>query len=150
MIVHRPATSDDLDFVIASWSSSYKTAHTAGLIHTDDWADVMHRQIGRVLERPDARTLVAFEKSDPDFLYGFISGDTSDAIPVVFYVYVKEAYRREKIGSGLFAALGVEPLHRFVYCCKTGVVTKLTHKIPNARFNNNEARFPKDARRDPL
>jgi hypothetical protein len=150
-ISHRPATTDDRRFIVAAWSSSYKTSHRAGMIHTDDWAGIMRTQIERVLDRPDARAVVAYEKADPAFVYGFIAGDTSDAIPVIFYCYTKEAYRRTGIARGLFAALGVDPGHRFVYCCETGIVaSKLRTKIPNARFNNNEVRYSKEARRHPL
>ncbi len=146
MIAFRPASHDDLRFVVSAWSSSYKHAHTAGMIHTDDWADVMHRQIERVLARPDARTVVAFESKDPTFLYGWICGDTSEHVPLVFYVYVKEPYRRAGHARHLFEALGVRPSDRFVYACKTAIVPTLARSIPSARFNPAVLRFPKERR----
>ncbi len=149
-ILHRPATRDDRAFMIPMWSASYKKSHSAGIISTDSWATVMHREIEIILDRPGMRGVVAVEKSDPQFAYGFIIGDTEDIIdaPVVAYVYVKEPYRRSGIARGLFAALGVEPSQRFIYPCRTGIVSKLSSKIPFARFNNNEVRYPKESRRD--
>lgn len=149
-IAHRPAIASDRDFIIATWSSSYKKSHSAGLIQAAEWADVMHRQIGLVLDRPDMRAMIAYDKTNPDFFYGFIAGDTSDHVPVVAYVYTKEAYRKTGIARGLFAAMGIDPAKHFVYVCKTGIVAKLSSKIPFARFNNNEARYPKEQRRNPL
>lgn len=99
--------SPDRTFIVSTWSSSFKTAHAAGLIHTDDWATIMHAQIGKILDRADARAVIAFERDDPDFLYGWIAGDTAERPAVVWYVYVKEAYRRagydgeRRVGDGL-------------------------------------------------
>jgi hypothetical protein len=149
-IGYRPGVLEDRKFIIPMWSSSYKKSHSAGIIQAEDWPTIMHPQIEKALDRVDARTVVAFDKDDPDFVYGFIAGDTSDVTPVLFYVYVKEAYRRSGIARGLFAAFGVDPSKRFVYVCKTGIVATLSSKIPYARFNNNEVRYPKDARRYPL
>src|SRR5690606_16747740 len=106
--------------------------------------DVMHRTIKRVLARPDMQTLVAFESKDPTFVYGFIAGDTSDHVPVVFYLYVKTPFRRMGMARSLFAALGVDPSRRFIFTCKTAAVAGLTGKIPYAKFNPAVPRYPKE------
>jgi len=113
------------------------------MIHTDDWATVMHAQIERILDRPDAQTVVAFESKDDSFLYGWICGDTSEPTPSVFYAYVKEPYRRAGHARRLFAALGVRPEQRFVYACRTAIVPTLSRSIPMARFNPEILRYPK-------
>lgn len=146
----RPADSDGCSPVVSMWSSSYKKSHYAGLIWHADWADVMHPQISNVIARADLRVILAVEKDDPTFIYGFIAGDMSEKTPVVYYAYVKEPYRKGHIARRLFGALGVDPSKYFVYVCKTGIVSTLAHKIPAARFNNLEARYPKEARRRPL
>lgn len=147
----RPATrsDDDRTFVISHWSSSFKKSHSAGLIQAEDWASVMRPQIAKVLDRPGMRAIIAYEKDDPDFFYGFIAGDNEDIIdtPVIAYVYVKENYRRSGIARALFKAFGVEPNQRFVYACRTGIVSKLSSKIPLSRFNPLEVRYPKESRR---
>ncbi|MCA1833031.1 MAG: hypothetical protein ABR520_11215 [Mycobacteriales bacterium] len=158
--------SDDRAFVIATWSSSYKSSHFAGMIAAEDWATVMHAQIGKLLDRPDTRTLVA--RGGRDFLYGFIAGDPDlrvtlsepaggrrwvdvEYVGVVHYVYVKDAFRSEahpdgsrggpRIARGLLGALGIEPAQPFLYTCRTGVVARLQEKIPRARFAPAAARY---------
>ena len=107
----------------------------------------MHDQIGKLVDRSDTR--IAYERSDPDFYYGFICGDTSDArYPIVHYVYVKGPYRKSGYARGLFAALGVDPDGRFEYTCRTGIVRVLLHKVPRADWNPLAARFPKEARQE--
>jgi GNAT superfamily N-acetyltransferase len=88
--------------------------------------------------------VVAFEHSDVNFLYGFISGDTSESVPAVYYVYIKEPYRRGGIATRLFEALGVRPTERFTYACRTAIVPTLSRSIPAARFNPAILRYPKD------
>lgn len=168
MTIYRPADlspgSDERRFVISSWSSSYKASHFAGLITAEDWASVMHVQLGKILDRSTTRTLVAASDGRRPFLYGFIAGDTSGRQPVVHYVYVKDGYRSERARSpdgrfstrregpryarGLFAALGVDPEGPFLYTCRTPVVSQLAHpsssepsKIPRATFCPAAARY---------
>jgi GNAT superfamily N-acetyltransferase len=150
-IHHRPATREDRAFITPMWSASYKKSHTAGIIQNEDWPRVAHEAIGKILDRPGMRGVVAAATNDPDFVYGFIVGDTEDILgpPVIAYVYVKEPYRRTGIARGLFSAFGVEPNSRFVMACKTGIVSKLSSKIPFARFDNNAVRYPKEDKRTP-
>ncbi len=146
VIRYRPATADDLRFIVSAWSSSYKNSHTAGMIHTDDWATVMHKQIERLIAQPSTTTIAAFESSDPKFVYGFVCGDVSREAPIIFYVNVKEPYRRSGTARALFAALGVNPERRFYFACKTAIVATLAGKIPSARFAPELARYPKEKR----
>jgi hypothetical protein len=135
---YRKATEADRIFVDYGWLDSYRWAHAAGMIHMDDWKHVMLPQIARVRNRPKAITIVAEE---PDALAGFICGEPSATPPIVFYCYVKEAYRRSGLARGLFRALGIDPQERFVYACKTAVITELARRIPLARFDPYAARF---------
>lgn len=145
-ISYRLATSSDADrqFIVSAWSSSFKASHSAGMIYTDDWPEVMHKQIKRVLDRPDTRVMLAYENTEPDFFYGFIAGDTSAPVPSVWYCYVKAPYRNMGYARGLFAALGVDPSKPFTYACKTAIVSKLSPKIPLAKWNPLAVRFPKE------
>lgn len=147
----RPAAgtgSEDRAFIVATWSASYKKMHTAGLIHADDWATIMHPQLEKVLDRDGARALIACEKSDPGYFYGWIAGDTSESTPVVFYVYVKAPYRRSGIARQLFTAFGIDPSKYFVFVC--GAPSEVRRHVAHARFNPNEVRYPKESRRRPL
>lgn len=149
-VAFRPANLDaieDRKFIISTWSSSFKKAHSAGLITSDDWPKVMHDQLGKILTRPGARSILAYEKQSPSFFYGWIAGDTSERTPCVYYVYVKEPYRRAGYAKQLFAELGVNPLDHFVFVCQTPWSIQLREKIPRAKWNPNEVRYPKDTRR---
>lgn len=160
----RPADlspgSDERQFVISAWSSSYKGSHFSGLITSEDWPTIMHVQIGKIIDRPATRTLVA--AGPQDFIYGFISGDPAARVPIVHYCYVKDAFRSRDEGQGqrsgpriaraLFAALGVDPARSFLFTCRTADVAqlegrrdhaepRLPSKIPGGRFVPAAARY---------
>jgi hypothetical protein len=135
---YRAAKDADRIFIDYGWLDSYRWAHAAGMIHMDDWRDVMLPQIARVRSRPNTITMIAEE---PDALAGFIVAEPKNEPPLVFYCYVKEAYRKSGIARGLFKAAGVDPNEHFVYACKTAVVSELTRKMPRARFDPYAARF---------
>lgn len=142
MTRYRDAVLDgdrDRPFVIGTWSANYKNSHYAGIVQSEDWPDVMHEAIRKILDRPGTRTLVAYDP--PSFLYGAIVGDTSGPMPVVYWVYVKDPYRGAGIARGLFAALGVDPAREFLYTCRTIACVRLADKIPLARFTPGAARY---------
>lgn len=155
MIAYRAATLADRKFIVSGWSTSFRTSHSAGMIAMERWADIMHREIESVIERPDCTTLVAYEPDETPGLvdlYGFIAGD-SDAIwspvarahlPMVFYVYVKGPQRERGIARGLFRALGVDPSKPFVHTCKTSWCSLLSSKIPLSKWDPLLARFPRN------
>lgn len=150
----RPAVPEDRRFLVDAWARSFQFAHSAGMIAVENWFAVMIPEIERVLDRPDAQTFVAFEPSDDTRLadiYGFIVFDPVTTPPTVFYVYVKEPYRRSGIARRLFTAAAVDPEKPFVYSCTTPIVSRLYHarKIPMARWNPLVARFAKDDPRRP-
>jgi hypothetical protein len=158
VIAYRNAEEIDRPFIVSTWSSSFRDQDSAGMIAMDTWADVMHAQIDRLLVRADVTTLVAYEtderKGCGHDLYGFIAGDAEPrpikidgaihTLPVVFYCYTKQAYRRRfHIQRGLWRALGIDPEKPFAYACDTRAVTELAHKIPLARYTPKVARYPK-------
>jgi len=167
-LAFRDATADDRTFVIESWVASYRCAHAAGLINMDDWHDVMVKQVAKILGRPGCRTIVAYNPNEDDKridLHGWIcfehdylfptktkseSGRYEDAlvptaIPLVHYVFVKQNYRRPLgIARRLFGAAEIDPLEKFHYTCRTSVVSRLSMKIPKARWQPLIARFTKD------
>ncbi len=143
-VAFRAATPEDLRFVVSAWSSSFKASHFAGMLYTDDWAAVMHPTIERLIARAGTRTIVAFDRARPGFIFGFIAGDTSGPEAVVHYVYVKEPYRLEGIARRLLAELGISPDQRFTYTYRTGIVRRLIDagKVPRADWNPLIARYP--------
>lgn len=143
---YRVAGEGDFTLVINSWVNSYRTAHTAGMIAMRDWKTVMVPQVERVLARPGVVTWVACHPAglpgETDLL-GWIAVERGTSVPVkvrddaghhseeygpldcplVHYVYVKEPYRKSGLARSLFRAAGVDPGRRFLFTCKTAVVT---------------------------
>lgn len=146
MIAFRQAKPDDRFFVIDAWIQSYRTSRSAGILSMESWRPVMWPQIERILDMEGTETLVAYETEEESRyadLYGFISFNVSVKPPIVFYAYVKQAYRKAGIARRLFGEAGINPESRFTYACKTGIVHELERKIPFARHNNLVARFDK-------
>jgi hypothetical protein len=155
-VVFREMTPADRHFVVSSWAQSFRAADTAGFIQVEDWYPVMDAQVSKALDRPDVRTIVACNARSPDQLHGFITADTEERPPLVYYVFVKEAYRRG--GNGrlwkgpglarqLFAAIGVDPSGPFNFVCSTPWERTLKRKIPLARWRPLWGRFPKAERK---
>ena len=150
MIAHRPATPADHRLVVKSWVASYRDSDSAGMVQVDDWYAVMVPQVTRALSRPDVETTIAYETTNDDpgsNAYGFIVADVTERPALVYYVYVKQAYRRSGIARGLFAAVGVDPERPFHFVCKTELVSTLERKIPCARYMPRLGRFPKSERK---
>lgn len=146
-----PAGREDRAFIVSSWSSSYKSSPHAGPLWTDDYADIMHAQLERVLDRPEVVSVLACEQDDPDFFYGHIVAELDHGeTPIIHYVYTKAPYRMAGVARGLFGAIGVNPSNYFVYTCPTRIVHDLFDKVPRARFDPNGIRFSKQNRRRAL
>ena len=145
-IAVRPIATADRRFVISSWVASTRHLRRSIVIQDADWWTLMFPQVEKAIDRPGVHTLVAYETDDTDHvadLYGFITADTSESPPLVYFVYVKEAYRRAGIASRLFAAVGVNPSARFDYVVRVPLLSALSEKIPLAKHNPEPAIYPK-------
>lgn len=144
-LAFRPATSaDDRIFLVSTWSRSFKLSHSAGLISSESWPHVMHPELERILDRDGVRAVIACERDDPDYFYGWAAGDTSGRTPVLYYVYVKEPFRRTGVARRLFAAIGIDPSQYFIYVCRGPSYRQVASRYPLAKYNPNEVRFPKE------
>lgn len=146
-VTYRLMQPEDRKLVISAWSSSLRNSDRAGMIAMKRWAAVMHVEIEEALDRPHAITVVA-QDTETDLLLGFISADLSQALPYVFYVYVKEPHRRSGIARGLFDAIDVDPAKPFSYACRTTIVGWLRRKIPHAHHDHLRVRFPEPSGAD--
>jgi len=147
----RPAEDGDRHFIVSMWTQSYRDANTAGLIQVEDWFRVMDPTIAKVLARPDVQSIVAYhpkaQRGVAD-LAGFITFDAEERPTLVYYLAVKEPYRRMGVATALFRAAGVDPRAAFNYVCSTWWVRKLERKVPLARWRPLWGRFPKHERRE--
>jgi hypothetical protein len=124
----------------------------------DLWYPVMWPIYKRLMTRDGMRTIIAYEKKDPDYFYGFVVADPTDQrvneksgsarwYPgLVLFVLVKQNCRREGIARKLFAEAGIDPEQPFLYGCNTLGASRLASKVPNARFHPLAARYPKEKR----
>jgi hypothetical protein len=150
VIAHRPADEWDMRFVVHSWVSSWQKSDTAGGIQAHNWYRIMIPEVLEIIDKPEVKVAVAYESSDSDRgadLYGFIAADPDDDPPLVYYVYVKEPYRRSGIARGLFGALGINPQLPFNYAQSTPALYKFRRGIPMARFTPTLGRYLKSERR---
>lgn len=151
-LVYRTMRPGDRDFVIGNWLASYRKSHTAGMIPMDQWQPIMSPIFNRIVDLPDARTLVvadtAIEPGLPD-LFGFIvwreavshtvwrdSAEHIEIAPLVYFVYVKYDYRGNGFARGLMRAAGIDPSSAFIYACETRASLSLQEKrkLPRARW----------------
>ena len=91
----REATDDDMRLVHSSWHTAYWKTHAHKHILKDNYDEGMDRRIDRLLFR--SHVLVAYFPEVPDEVLGW-SAVEGDAL---HYVYVKAAYRRRGIATGL-------------------------------------------------
>lgn len=127
MISFRPMEPRDRAFVLESWVDSSRTAYTSGQIAMEDWAPIMRVQYGKVLDRP-AQVLVAYDPDDHDpglvDLLGFIAYDSTNfRLPYVYYVYVKQTYRRW--GYVQACSLCNTPVEAGAECCVGGRIISI-------------------------
>lgn len=155
-VAHRDADLGDRPynterrFILDAWQRSFWEAPESGFIARHTYAKVMIPELAAVVRRPGVRTVVAYDADDPGGLadlFGFVCAEPESVPPFVYYVYVKEAYRRHGIATSLMRAVGLGPESRFDYGCRTAVVRELERRIPLARYEHLGARFDRDHRR---
>lgn len=110
----------------------------------ESWAEVMRKEITRILDRPYVHTTVAYESDDPRHVYGYLVAEPSEAPPLVYWAYVKQAYRRQSLAYALFRAADIDPQARWDYVCSTPIVSRL--RLPNARWRPLLGRYSREHR----
>jgi len=140
-IVYRRMKPDDRAFVVNSWLRSFRRAPSAGLIAMGRWSAVMVPEIEDILDRPRVRVLVAADPTATDHvadLFGHLvwEDDEHGGLPLVYYCYVKHAYRGSGLARGLMNKAGIDPTSAFPYVCQTQAVSYLRDagKLPHARW----------------
>ena len=122
-VAYRAMDSRDERFVLDSWSKSYRESDYAGLIQASDWFPIMLGQLAKVLRIPTVQVRVAYDPSDAERvadIYGWLCFDRYQLdVPLVYYAFVKSAYRRRGITRELFRVSGVDVDRPFVYVCRT-------------------------------
>lgn len=117
-----PRSFDDEKFVLDSWARSFRLSESAGFVDMEHWMRTAVEQARRYIKRSYVTTLIAYEDAewaqDAD-IYGYIVADTTELVPLLYYGYVKDEYRKRGFARALFAALGIDPAARLRYLCET-------------------------------
>lgn len=116
-IAFRPYNKDDENFIFSSWLNSYhKGSNFCKNLTFPIYYSYHHLVVERFFMRPGHRILIVHPKSDPDLILGYIAFEGK----MIHYVYVKEAFRGDELGSLLLkeAGLGLEGT----------IITHLTHR----------------------
>ena len=108
-IAIRPACTDDLPLLLNSWLKSYRNAPAVTTVPNELYFDEGMGQKARILSLlGECETRVACDPEDHEVVYGWITFEpTLDLPTIVHYAYVKQAYRRQGIGTALLRDAGV-------------------------------------------
>ncbi len=104
MLKTRPATTEDLQFVRASWFESYRHGGKAPSCGYDIYSRGQSFLIRQLTDKNSV--VVAFHPDQPDEICGWVCFQPA----AIHYLYVKHAYRRLGIGLQL-AQLAAPQIH---------------------------------------
>lgn len=145
-------------FVRHSWVESYRCSHYAGMVPMEDYFNVYHGILTKLLNRDGVAVMIAFNEHQPTQIFGFCCYEEGFTKPLVHYVYIKEDFRqlpkkdekfREGIATTLLKECGIPPEKPFYYTFKTGIWSRLArwgapfcggiYRPLMARFSKTEA-----------
>lgn len=106
----RPASADDIKFIMSSWKQSWRTSPWAGVIRNDEYFASVRSTIDGLIAR-GASLFVACLRAQPDRILGWGCFETlTDGSACCHYIYVKDPYLRMGIGEALVGeAVGTKP-----------------------------------------
>lgn len=98
-LIMRPATPDEMDFVLDSWLKSYKFSPWAGVQENHKYFVNQREAIEALLAR--GAVLTVAEWPETERVAGYICHEHKDSVDVVHYVYVKDHWRKMGVGKSL-------------------------------------------------
>ena len=135
-VIARGLTKDDIGFLFSSFlqSSYYGDYSIHGRIRLSVFKKHHRRVMESVLRRKDTRVIVACMPDDPSVIFGYVIY----AANKLFWIYVKDAFRKKGIGRFLWESAGlpttgdsvVETAHW------TNVGAAIIKKHPNLTVHN--------------
>jgi GNAT superfamily N-acetyltransferase len=87
----------DINFVRQSWLKSNRSR--CGWAPKAEYFALHHDVVEGLLARAD--TTLAVNKNDPSQILGWVCAEKTNGTPIVHYVYVKSAFRKNRLGSVL-------------------------------------------------
>lgn len=103
-VYRSPTSKKDFNFINNSWSRSYADSPGFGYRLDIDkyiYEKQMQKKIDKILSRENIIILIACNKQDQDQIFGYIVAEIIDGFPVLHYVYIKNAYRNQRLATAL-------------------------------------------------
>lgn len=100
----RRATARDEAFVFDGWLQSNRGLATRLHAPMELYYHHQREQVMKLWSDGGVTWLVACMPKDPEFIYGWLCGEGSDAGPVLHYVYTKQSARRLGVATALLGA----------------------------------------------
>lgn len=110
----------EVGFVYKSWINSYK--NHADVIPYSMYRKLYQAIVDRILKRPGACVVLAYNPAEPDQLLGFAAFERDS--PTLHYIYVKADFRNAGVGSDLLEFLLPEGCDAFKYTFNTSLGRK--------------------------
>lgn len=94
--------TEDRNFVVNSYLKSYRNSPDAQHVVGDFYFTGQTRILEKLLQT--AEVVVACNPDKEDDIYGYAIVEGSKSRPVVHYVYIKQAFRRQKLAQRILHA----------------------------------------------
>lgn len=131
-ILLRPHTPEDKNFILSSWGSSYFVNNFYNKVFSAEEFHERHRKLrDDIYQRPNTEVLIACAKTSPDLIVGYVITERiNENTKVIHYLYVKEAFKDEKIATLLFKEISKDksPI----------IITHMTMKASKILFNKRK------------
>ncbi len=115
----RPLVDADTDGILLDWLAAYRTSKWAGCVPNNEYNSVYTSAIQQLWVR-GASVHVATNPLRPEQVLGWCCTErTRKDEPVVHFVYVRPAVRRNGICTALLAAAGIDVYEHFAYTYRT-------------------------------
>lgn len=138
LVEFRVPKEDELPFILSSWFKSFRKSPWAGTLPNNLYHNCMKELFDQLVER-GMYVYVAAASTDPDQLLGFIAFEEA-TVPVVHYVFVKDKFRKQGIGSALMRQAGASADNHWIY----------THRTEDSKRFRGGKHVPAIARRKEL
>jgi hypothetical protein len=104
----------DRNFILKTWKSGLKRSHQYRDLEPGAFWRWANEHVGKILDDENSTTLVAVSPEDTEYILGWACGRPSPH--TIHYVYVKDTYRRNRLGLHLVEAVIGKPFgHIAIY-----------------------------------
>jgi len=134
-ILIRDMTSDDINFVAASWLSSYKTESSfAFKISRPVFFKGHGLVVNHILQKPTTKGFVIHHFEEPDLILGYLVMELVEPKPIFHYLYIKGRFRNLGFAKRLLLHTKLDPTTcEFTHW--TYPMNEIISKLPGMLYN---------------